>query len=410
MLILLLSCNPAPDVSLLDPETCRACHPTHVEQWEGSMHAYAGQDPVFRAMMARGQRDADLGDFCITCHAPVALALGEVTDGSLDDVPEHLQGVTCAACHGITDVHRLNNAGFDWVFDGTFRGALANPQDNDVHGSAYSPLQDRNDQTSSDLCGSCHDVVTPAGVELERTYAQWADSVFASPTVGGQSCGHCHMPGRDGTTTLDAPERRLHDHSMAAVDLALDDFPHREVQRDLVEQELAKTLLAGICVQPAAGGSEVVLLLENASAGHHFPSGASHDRRVIGTGQVTLGGVDLLGAPWTFGLHDLGTDENGDPAHLFWEVREIEERGLPAVNVVGLEHVREWRQVVLGDTPDRVVLTVTMEPLGHELLDELIESGDLDPDGIDPISTLPVVTLEWTGALGDCVTSDGSTL
>ena len=39
---------------MLDPATCQSCHPTHVRDWSGSMHAYASDDPVFVAMNARG--------------------------------------------------------------------------------------------------------------------------------------------------------------------------------------------------------------------------------------------------------------------------------------------------------------------------------------------------------------------
>ena len=39
---------------LLDPESCRTCHPTHYREWASSMHAYAVDDPVFQAMNRRG--------------------------------------------------------------------------------------------------------------------------------------------------------------------------------------------------------------------------------------------------------------------------------------------------------------------------------------------------------------------
>ena len=39
---------------LLDPETCKTCHPDQFREWSGSMHAYAADDPVFVAMNARG--------------------------------------------------------------------------------------------------------------------------------------------------------------------------------------------------------------------------------------------------------------------------------------------------------------------------------------------------------------------
>ncbi len=408
-LSLLLACQgPELDEALLDPETCRGCHPDHVQQWEGSMHAYAGQDPVFRAMNERGQREADLGDFCIKCHAPVALALGLTQDGTnLDEVPDHLQGVTCASCHGIESVQQHNNAGFTLSLDGVFRGALDGPVDNDVHGSTYSPLQDRNDSSSSELCGSCHDVLTPLDVDLERTYAQWSETIFNSGAASRQSCGHCHMRGRDGqtTTTIETPQRRLHDHSMAAVDVALTDFPHRAEQLELVRTELESTLLATLCVIPASGGAEVTLELDNVTAGHHFPSGASHDRRVWGRLQVHLEGADLLDEPWEFGLHDRGLDASGEETQLFWEVASIEERGLPGVNTIGLPHTRTYRQVVLGDVPDSVVFTLSVTPLPEALLESLEASGDLDRSELLDPPTFTPISLSWAGELGSCVTN-----
>jgi hypothetical protein len=87
---------------LLDPESCRPCHPSHYEEWAASMHAYASDDPVFRAMNQRGQRESDgaLGSFCVQCHAPIATRLGLTEDGlNLDELPQQLQGITCAFCH-----------------------------------------------------------------------------------------------------------------------------------------------------------------------------------------------------------------------------------------------------------------------------------------------------------------------
>src|SRR5579883_1120826 len=67
---------------MLDPATCQACHPTHYQQWSGSMHAYAADDPVFLAMNQRGQRETGgkLGTFCVQCHAPMAVHEGATTE------------------------------------------------------------------------------------------------------------------------------------------------------------------------------------------------------------------------------------------------------------------------------------------------------------------------------------------
>ena len=70
------ACSSSPPTStfltrddLLDPTACQGCHQDHYEEWAGSMHAYAADDPVFIAMNQRGQRETNgaLGSFCVNC-------------------------------------------------------------------------------------------------------------------------------------------------------------------------------------------------------------------------------------------------------------------------------------------------------------------------------------------------------
>ena len=37
---------------LLDPQSCAGCHQDQFQEWEGSMHAYSSNDPVFLAQHA----------------------------------------------------------------------------------------------------------------------------------------------------------------------------------------------------------------------------------------------------------------------------------------------------------------------------------------------------------------------
>src|SRR5687768_13395993 len=64
--------------ALQDPQSCAGCHPDHYREWSGSMHAFAGVDPVFLALNKRMQRETNgaLGNFCVQCHAPMAVRLG----------------------------------------------------------------------------------------------------------------------------------------------------------------------------------------------------------------------------------------------------------------------------------------------------------------------------------------------
>ena len=96
-----------PRDQLLDPTTCKQCHADHFREWSGSMHAYASDDPVFLAMNKRGQRETggQLGAFCVSCHAPMAVREGATKDGlDLDRVPAKLKGVTCFFCHTVDQV------------------------------------------------------------------------------------------------------------------------------------------------------------------------------------------------------------------------------------------------------------------------------------------------------------------
>ena len=95
------------------------------------MHAHAADDPVFLAMNARGQADTggELGDFCVTCHAPMAVRLGLTEDGlNLDDVPQYAKGVTCFFCHSVDSVEGDHNAQLRIADDTTMRAAfIASP-------------------------------------------------------------------------------------------------------------------------------------------------------------------------------------------------------------------------------------------------------------------------------------------
>ncbi len=416
LLVLLLACVAGPSKSpppltraeRLDPDSCAGCHPDHHKEWSGSMHAHAGDDPVFIAMNAYGQRQTDgaLGDFCVRCHAPVALAEGLTTDGTnLGDLDPGVRGVGCYACHQIDQVTGTHNNATRLADDGVFRGALDRPMETTAHGHEHSPLHDRDKAQSATLCGACHDVVTPAGVHLERTFLEWQLSQYSVEDPGlQQTCGSCHMPGRDGTAaTVDgAPDRRVHSHSMPGVDLALVPWPERDAQRALVQDALDPTVLLSLEVFDYGVGTGVLVSLDNVAAGHGFPSGAAHDRRAWvelvakdASGSVVWSsgtvGADqslrdaIVADPLLWWLGDHARDGDGNSAHMFWEVATVERAGLPAPSryPVGDSRYLEAHQSRTFDLgpvfPATVEAAIHIRPIGREVLDVLVDSGDLDP-------------------------------
>ena len=392
------------------------------------MHAYAAVDPIFLAMNARGQRETNgqLGDFCVKCHAPLAVRSGATTDGlNLDEVPENEKGITCYFCHQIADVDSDHNNGMVVVEDGILRGGIKDPVDTPAHHSAYSPLHDRNSETSSNLCGGCHDVIVE-GFPLERSFREWKDTLYARGDLGAPlSCAGCHMNGSRGkaSTEGDVPERLLHDHSNPGVDIAITDFPGRELQRSLVEASLFSTLTPEVCVDVSPAGVEVAVTFENVSAGHNFPSGTAHDRRVWVQVVATRGeevlfetGVIPDGQPvnefvdpnlWT--MHDRIFDDDGNEVHMFWEARSNEGTPMPApatTNVAAPEyfdpHVTRRFFFTPAAPPTEVRARVFIRPVGLDVLQSLVDSGDLDEKYLARMPTFALggADITWSADLG----------
>ncbi len=421
----------------MDPQACMDCHPDHYREWSGSMHAYAADDPVFLAMNQRGQDDTDgaLGDFCVTCHAPMALRLGLTTDGTnLADVPQYAKGVTCYFCHSVESIGDDHNGDLTLAADGVMRGGLRSPPPapSPKHRTEYSPLLDSNSQESSRMCGSCHDVVTPAGVHLEQTFAEWSDTIFADESpLQHLSCGNCHMVPRTGVAAevegVDVPLRPngVREHTFASVDVALTPWPEKDAQLAAIARDLGPTLSPRICVTPDQGG-RLDYRLDNIGAGHMFPSGVAHDRRawaeihvydtagteLFATGVVAPGvDPDPVADPDLWEMQEKVFDDAGNPVKYFWEVRQVDRDGLlpPAVtldrNDPAFDHSRTRSWSVGGFFQDiaRVTAEVHLRPLPFDALDDLMTSGHLTLDltAEVPTHTLEGSKLEWRPELAD---------
>ncbi len=417
--------------ALLDPETCRDCHASHYLEWAGSMHAYASQDPVFLAMNRRGQEETAgaLGSFCVTCHAPLALQEGATSDGlNLADVPRELQGVTCYFCHTVEAVDGTHNNPLRLASDLSMRGGIRDPAPNSAHASRYSELLASPSLESSRLCGSCHDVVVPSPpapkqLHLERTFSEWQGSIFSPPQAADDtaalSCNGCHMPATAGVQVVDradmkTPLRSRHLHAFAGVDVALTPFPatgdpaldeaSSALQQAEVQRLLDTTLRLEVCVLTRLGGeASLTVTLDNAAAGHHFPSGAAQDRRaylevrafaagdeqpfyesgVVGEGEP----VAALADPDLWLLRDRLYAADGTEVHQFWEAAELVPGTLPVATsldplspgfLAGHALRRFPRQGQLPQKPERVTVRVLLEPVGREILADLVASGHLD--------------------------------
>jgi len=411
---------------LRDPNVCASCHPTQVADWSRSMHAYASDDPVFIAMNRRGQRETQgaLGDFCVKCHAPVALHDGATTDGlNLATLPPSQRGVTCFFCHSAESVDGTHNNPLILATDGRMAGPISDPAPGAPHPSVYSELLDGYQSQSAAACGTCHDIVNTNNVALERTYQEWQATLFATPP-NGQSCAQCHMASGQGpASTVSTVSRALHGHDFPAVDLPLTDFPGADpaMSKQAAQAMLDTTVQSTICVDDTA--RKILLALDNVAAGHAWPTGASQDRRawaditayfkgdVIYHSGVAAGETPEEAAdPDLWMIRDCIFDDSQSEAHMFWQAASYTTNLIPgSVKPVltdqasfAKSHVKMSYPVTtpsLPTSPDRIVVKVYLKAIGDDVLSSLVQSGDLDPGvaaGVPTYQLQGAASVEWT--------------
>lgn len=417
---------------LMNPESCKDCHPKHYREWSGSMHAYALKDPVFLAMNKRAQQETNgaIREFCVNCHAPMAVRENAITDFTdFSNVPQHLQGVTCYFCHnavGVMGEH--TNANLMLANDDIMRGALSNPLQPSTHRVAYSEAHDgrRVGLEASRLCGACHDIKTPLGVRLERTLEEYESSIFAQlDPLAFQSCHDCHMPadmfkqpaatstGRPGETVT---ARSLHEHTWGGVDVPLTPFPNRESMVSQVGKcELPGRSISYFAIEPVLGPTVQFSVTIETNAGHNQPSGAAQDRRmwveafaydeagnevervgVIADGQVE----ETHDAPHPFMLRDRLKDAAGKETHMFWQAVSYESNLLPpstkATSAAGTHGRSAMFRLKTAVQPAKILVRVRMRPMGIDVLQDLVSTGHLAPDVVAQMPTFTVLAREAT--------------
>ena len=204
-------------------------------RWSASILANAGKDPYWLATVrSEVELEPELREVveqkCATCHMPMAkvsaAAKGEPTlllDEGFSS-PNHplrllaLDGVSCNVCHQM----EAGNFGTSESFSGGFEIDLSAPGGSRMSygpyqvsrqlvnlmqgASGFIPQQGLH-TSQSELCGTCHNLVTPyvdadgqvVGEFPEQAiYSEWLNSSYK----GKQGCMDCHMPAADGTVQL----------------------------------------------------------------------------------------------------------------------------------------------------------------------------------------------------------------
>ncbi|HVW24255.1 MAG TPA: multiheme c-type cytochrome [Polyangiaceae bacterium] len=426
---------------LKSPEACKGCHPNHYREWSSSMHAYATEDPVFIAMNERGQRETHgkLGDFCLKCHAPMAVHDRLTTDGAnLPRLPDSERGVTCYFCHNVTRVEGDHDGMLHLADDTTLRGPIHDPHPVSAHRAEFSEIFDDTGAKSSPMCGGCHDIVTPTGVHLERTFEEYRHGIFSKSATGApplfSTCMGCHMNATRGfaANTPGLPMRTVHEHLWPGVDVALTDFPHRDALRSAVEDCELRASISFFTLEVTP--PDLFTFQVETNAGHAQPSGAAQDRRMwlevlaydesgalldqVSSGDIADGEPEdppesaPRHDPHLLMFRDRIYDAKSNPVHMFWEAESssahpagYESNLLPPATTTYIEGkhavLKQYRLRGKSGLPARVTARLRVRPIGLDVLQDLVDSGDLDPAILKQMPTFTFGTqIEWTKERG----------
>lgn len=141
--------------------SCGKCHAEILDEWKGTLHAKAWENPAFIAAAGRPMKME-----CKPCHSPQPVLFDDVLAMDWGYRPvlrdfNHADSVNCVSCH-------LRK-------DGTVAARHDNP------GAPCRPVRDPR-LSSPVLCGTCHNPTHDANTEWERSAAARA----------GISCNDCH--------------------------------------------------------------------------------------------------------------------------------------------------------------------------------------------------------------------------
>jgi hypothetical protein len=141
-------------------QSCGKCHTEVLEEWKGTLHAKAWQDPLFVTAAGRPMKME-----CKSCHSPQPVLFSELAMDygyrPLFRDFNHADSVNCVSCHLRHD------------------GSVAARQDRPD--APCRPVRDPR-ISSTLLCGTCHNPTHDANYEWERSEARKA----------GVACNDCH--------------------------------------------------------------------------------------------------------------------------------------------------------------------------------------------------------------------------
>lgn len=196
---------------------CAHCHQAAYHQWRQALHSNSFRDPFYRTSVniLIHTKGIEYARHCDSCHNPIAVLSGALTEDSQVDRKFDDDGVTCMVCHSI---QRLDSTKGNGSYVMGVPAVMTDAEGNRIPGEVpYQEILDHTDRhvravmqgfyLTPQFCSACHKADLPEPLNRFKfisafsTYDEWQNSKFShqSPLNYYRSgnvvtCQDCHMP------------------------------------------------------------------------------------------------------------------------------------------------------------------------------------------------------------------------
>ncbi len=196
-------------------EYCGRCHQEAYSQWRQALHSNSFRTPFYRAsvnILAR-TKGIEFTRHCDSCHNPIAVLSGGLTQNSQVDRGFDQDGLTCTTCHSIQKLQSTNgNGGFVMGVPAVMVDEDGNRIPGEVPDEEIRNHPDRHSRAvmqgfyrTSEFCAACHKANLPNPlndykfIRAFTAYDEWQNSKFSTRnpltfySTGFTTCQDCHM-------------------------------------------------------------------------------------------------------------------------------------------------------------------------------------------------------------------------
>lgn len=198
-----------------DATYCAHCHQEAYHQWRQALHSNSFREPFYRTSvnLLIKTKGIEYSRHCDSCHNPISVLSGALTQNSQVDRKFDQDGVTCMVCHSIQAVRSTSGNG-GYVMG--IPSVMLDEKGNRIPGEVpYSEIMNHTDRhvravmkdlyRTPEFCAACHKANLPEHlndfkfISAFTTFDEWQNSKFShrNPLTfysgAFKTCQSCHM-------------------------------------------------------------------------------------------------------------------------------------------------------------------------------------------------------------------------